>query len=67
MRAKCGEKRLVGVHVNQDYMKGLLCNLANLEREVQANMRKQELMVLINAQGNSLLLYQYFLILIIIM
>lgn len=52
MRAKCGDKRLVGVHVHQDYVTGLLHNLATLENEVRASMRKHELLNFIASQGN---------------
>ncbi len=44
VRALCGGKRIVGVHVLQDYMKNLNINLRSLEADVRRNMAKQQLL-----------------------
>jgi hypothetical protein len=51
VRAKCGGKRLVGVHVHQDHIPGLLMNLNLLETQVRAAMKRKELLDYMAAQG----------------
>ena len=60
VRAKCGAKRLVGVHVHQDHMNGLLANLSVLEIQVRAQMKRKELLDYMAQHGMNLSFYFLF-------